>query len=439
MGAAEILIPAITRVGHHFRPGGEKCHESAGIMVLQPRPVAKTHHMMHQGNHLLIVGASARAAAFSAVRAGYRVSAIDAFGDVDLRQVAQVTVAGNYPHDLLALAAEIACDGFIYTGAMENRPELIERLSQVHPLWGNNAQTLRRVRDPFLLADALQEAGLPYLPVRRTPPEGETCRWLSKPVRSAGGSRIDRWPDEIPPEDTELRYLQRFQEGRAVAGVLLADGGRCRLLGVTQQIIGAAWCGASGFQYCGSIGPLPLSQQVGAAWRAVGQCLTRKFGLQGVFGVDAVQAAAELLPVEVNPRYPASAELIEQATGASIVGSHIQACQGRLDVLEPRRQGEHTWGKAILFARQPVRVGPRFPTLAAELDPSDHESSDAGLVLADLPSCGTSIPPGQPIATILATGKSEGDVERQLRSAAKRAYTACEACELIPPSTTHLP
>jgi hypothetical protein len=54
---------------------------------------------------LLVVGFSARAAAGSAVRAGYRASAIDAFADADLVAFCQAVRDPSYPQGLVSLAA----------------------------------------------------------------------------------------------------------------------------------------------------------------------------------------------------------------------------------------------------------------------------------------------------------------------------------------------
>ena len=48
---------------------------------------------MPEPGRILLAGVSTRALAESAVRAGYRVVAVDAFGDADLRAVAEVVAA----------------------------------------------------------------------------------------------------------------------------------------------------------------------------------------------------------------------------------------------------------------------------------------------------------------------------------------------------------
>src|SRR5213592_4147754 len=102
---------------------------------------------------VLLLGASVRAAAFSAQRAGLRPWAIDLFADRDLAAVcpARAVPPGRYPAGLVELAREMPPGPWLFTGALENRPGLIERITRDRPLWGNDAACLRRARDPFAL------------------------------------------------------------------------------------------------------------------------------------------------------------------------------------------------------------------------------------------------------------------------------------------------
>src|SRR5689334_10586671 len=92
------------------------------------------------GNHLLIIGASARAAAFSALRAGLQPCCADLFADADLQAVCPVQrlPAGKYPQGFLELAGSERSGPWMYTGGLENRPGLVRRMAQLRPLWGND-------------------------------------------------------------------------------------------------------------------------------------------------------------------------------------------------------------------------------------------------------------------------------------------------------------
>src|SRR5262249_44541695 len=107
---------------------------------------------------LIIVGASARAAAFSAIRAGLKPWCADLFGDADLRAVCSVTriTVRSYPNGFAEILKKAPDSPWIYTGGLENHPKLIDRLSSIRPLWGNSGGVLRGVRDPVRLCRELQ-------------------------------------------------------------------------------------------------------------------------------------------------------------------------------------------------------------------------------------------------------------------------------------------
>src|SRR5437660_693977 len=88
-------------------------------------------------DHLLIVGASARAAAFSALRAGLEPWCLDQFADADLcaRCPAVLVRPRLYPRGLVALARKAPPGPWLYTGGLENRPRLVRRLTRERPLW----------------------------------------------------------------------------------------------------------------------------------------------------------------------------------------------------------------------------------------------------------------------------------------------------------------
>src|SRR5437867_1794578 len=108
-------------------------------------------------DHLLILGASVRAVAFSALRAGLRPWCVDVFADLDLRArcPAVAVAASRYPNGLVTQAREAPPGPWMYTGGLENRPRLIRRMCRERGLWGNDDVALAKVRDPFAMQYAL--------------------------------------------------------------------------------------------------------------------------------------------------------------------------------------------------------------------------------------------------------------------------------------------
>ena len=99
-------------------------------------------------DNLLIFGASARAAAFSALRAGLNPWCADLFADADLstRCSVQRVSARDYPQAFHKLATSAPAGPWMYTGGLENHRDLVWQLARDRMLWGNNRRELEAVR-----------------------------------------------------------------------------------------------------------------------------------------------------------------------------------------------------------------------------------------------------------------------------------------------------
>src|SRR5207245_11806307 len=129
---------------------------------------------------VLLIGASVRAAAGSALRAGLRPWCVDLFADADLQAACPARrLPGKYPHGFIAAAAAAPAAPWLYTGGLENWPGLIGRLAGQRLLWGNGPDVLRAVRRPEKIAKLLAERGLPC-PAIRVPAwtAPRSRRWL---------------------------------------------------------------------------------------------------------------------------------------------------------------------------------------------------------------------------------------------------------------------
>jgi predicted ATP-grasp superfamily ATP-dependent carboligase len=372
--------------------------------------------------HLLILGSSVRAAAYSARRAGLVPVAADLFADRDLKQIAHAQRVDShiYPAALVHAAARVPDSPWIYTGALENHPDLVAQIARQRPLWGNHAPVLRAVRDPFAVAETLRAAGLCAPAVKRTAtglPHDDS--WLVKPLASAGGTGIVPLGRGHDGADPSLCYFQERIVGPSLGAVFIASrnsaGGdgtiATTLAGVTRQWIGRR---DSPFAYAGSVGPWPLTPRLGARIEQVGRTLAAAFGLVGLFGVDLIVRDGEPWPVEVNPRYTASVEVLELALGRSLLAEHARACNPETN--EPttavaRVPRPRVIGKLVVFAT--ARCG--FPD---SLEPAAAGTAGEPFSvpdLADIPDPGTVFEPGQPVLTLLAAAPTVAACRLELK------------------------
>ena len=121
---------------------------------------------------VLIVGASARAAAESARRAGLVPMAIDLFGDDDLRELCdevRLCPRGDYPAGLPELARELPPAPWLYAGGLESQPGVVAELGAGRELWGKRPRGAAAGARPALARRCRGGAGreLPRIGIRR--------------------------------------------------------------------------------------------------------------------------------------------------------------------------------------------------------------------------------------------------------------------------------
>ena len=353
---------------------------------------------------VLIAGVSTRAAAESAAKAGFAVTAIDAFGDLDQHPAVRSLSLPREPATLFnaQTAADasraVDADAVAYLSPFENHRRAVEALASDRALWGNPPDVLRRARDPFLVAGLLRRRGF-AAPMTRVDVPSEFAsskEWLLKPFNSGGGHGVKTWaPGTLVSPGV---YAQERIGGVPASIVFVAAGGRAVALGVSRQLIGEAAFGASEFRYCGnilaSVSDEVLTDTVVQSMIALAVCVTEQFGLIGLNGIDCIVKDDVPYAIEVNPRWCSSMELVEQHYGISIFGAHAAACgEGVLPDFDLRsaRRDRVAIGKAIVFAVTDCVLG-------------DTRAWLTDATVRDVPQPGERFSSGQPICTIFATG-----------------------------------
>jgi predicted ATP-grasp superfamily ATP-dependent carboligase len=387
---------------------------------------------------LLIIGASVRAAAHAAVRAEHDVVGVDLFGDLDLAAIANVSKisASEYPLGFIAAARKAGPAAWMYTGGLENYPEVVAAISEGRELLGCGPEILKNVRDPKGFRDQCISGSLPIAHRCLESEAPRMGKWVLKRRRSCGGHGIRLYEQAPYPAAGKDHYWEQYITGSPQSAVYLACECGWRPLGVTEQLIGELWTGASGFAYCGSIGPVEVTQAVWDEYRHIGAILSAGFRLRGLFGVDTLLSPEGLPhPIELNPRFTASIEVLERGLPIESVRWHVDACRNdRLPDFDwtPSKSGV-MHGKAILFARRPYEISPQFAEWCA--------GQNDGLrwpLLADLPAAGTRIECDHPVLTYFAQGASRDEVFLELKGRCTNLIESLDRlCSSAPLTTNH--
>ncbi len=369
---------------------------------------------------LLLIGNSVRAAAFSAIRAGFHPFCLDQFGDRDLMQFTsvqkynEISEISDYLNPSLPLP-------WIYTGGIENQLTWLNHFLEQHqnyPLWGNRPSTLEKVRSPKWLSKRLSEWLSEFLTQDRIrypethfsiPENYLKKKYLLKPFKSGGGNNIRFFqPEDIAHVSRatffEDYYLQEYLKGELYSAQFISDARGAKLLGITQQLQGLQELRAKEFQWCGNIGPITVSLSLTQALSKLANRLVQLAQLRGIFGIDFIMHEQNAYLLEVNPRYTGALELIEFAEKINTFSLLQQIFQPNnsstysLDINDPK--ADHRIAKGILYARQDFR----FPSYLEVPIQKQLSLQDVNLcpVLADIPAENDQIGTGYPIMTIFA-------------------------------------
>lgn len=397
----------------------------------------------------MILGASVRALAESAHRAGWDVHAADLFCDLDLQTLSVNAVSvsdahgsdeAGYPWSLLAAAATFPpAAAWCYTGAIENHPDLVDAIASARPLAGNPGNVLRQQRDPSQVAAAAGAAGLNF-PETRLSPSGVPVdgTFLVKPLAGAGGRGIHRWTPEVASdhgrrhagEPRPLHVWQRFEAGLSLSATYCLSQATARLLGLSRQLIGEPWCHAGRFAWCGAVmlgptGASPAYDHLAARLHRLGEVLAERFHAVGLVGVDLVaDATGRLTVIEINPRPTASMELFERSGVCSIAASHMSACGFPASARLPHPTGPTEpapiWAKAVLFVEQATPISqPLIDALLLEASAWTKDDGDWP-ALADIPRPGQILAAGGPAVTLFAAGRTADEVITRLHGRVAR-------------------
>jgi predicted ATP-grasp superfamily ATP-dependent carboligase len=337
----------------------------------------------------LVVAVTGRALAASAARGGHRVIVLDYFADRDCSSqavachpVVSPTAFRFDKRTLLARAAELAaperCAGLVCGSGFEGRTALLRRLAARRKLWGNRPEVVQAMKDPARFFPLLERLGMPFPETRLAPP-AVPAGWLVKQTGGAGGVHVHA-AGTAPVRRGS--YFQRFQPGRALSVLFLANGKRARILGCNRQWTTAGRAEAP-WQFGGAAGGIVLPGRLYSEISAGLDRLVAATGLIGINGLDFLAERGVWWVLEVNPRPPATIELYDPDFPRGLFDWHLRACEGELPDRLPVARAARAL--AVVLAREPWRPTGDF---------------DFPRWCRDIPRPGTRFATGDPVCTV---------------------------------------
>ena len=117
-------------------------------------------------------------------------------------------------------------------------------------------------------------------------------------------------------------------------------------------------------------------------------------GCVGTIGIDFMTGDT-VHAIEVNPRFQATLDTIEMATGFNLFGAHVGACHGTLPSRRPACR--QVAARKILFAEKDMEISRNLVRFSP--------------LIADIPWPGTSFEEGQAVLSVYGWGPGEEAVE----------------------------
>lgn len=386
---------------------------------------------------VLAVGASVRQAAGGLGALGFKPIAADLYGDRDTRLICEGRV---YRLGSLADAAHlrdcVEADSLpvLFAGGLEGALEVANEISA----WGGagcfaDRHQLEALTDPAVLNGILEHIGInrfPFVRVTDVAASGLAGKCVAKDISRSGTAKVFERAADVgsqfdarPPSGV---VVQRWIDGDSVSVVFASDGRKAQWVGGSRQWVASESCNCNRLTWCGSIGGLELEDSQRALATAFADQLVALTGIKGLLGIDFIVDADGIWPVDVNPRIPASLDVV----GERLIGLHLKSfgvqvpdCE-QIDCFE-----EGVRGKAILF--NPYSKSIVFPESITGEFPLEHETSWRESSIADVPPWRAAIPANAPVLTTYAAGETAALVEQQLESQLKllnRIFVQAESC-----------
>jgi len=357
---------------------------------------------------VLVAGFATRHVVWSAHRAGYETYAIDHFCDQDLCWYTKdhriFEEMDELPLMIADLCKEKKIDILVVTSGAE---DLITGVS----VCGSKPECAGKFLDKLEIQKYFNELNIPVPPIA---PDGEYPAMI-KPCRGSGGWRNQivhsaeeeaAW-EELRPEVPYIR--QKPISGTPCSVSCVSNGKEARAVAINEQILRGGE-GEKSYGFSGAITPFSMknkdfhqtvpdagasctfSPELSADMIKTAEKAVSRSGCVGSVGVDFI-INESAWAIEINPRFQATLDTVEMATGCSVFEMHVNACRGVIPDKMPVPKQYAV--RKILFAERNLVARTNLKDLAP--------------LIADIPHVGTEIEEGCAVVSVYGTGATRKD------------------------------
>lgn len=355
---------------------------------------------------LLVIANSGRMLAQAAYKAGYKAIVVDCFADTDTQAFAyqfyQVKSLAIEDIRTLVKSLKHQCNYCVYGSGFEAYQDSLFFLSRHFQLLGNTPQIFAALHNKYDFFQRLQKLRILFPEVffsKKTLRNSykSSPYLLKKAFCSQGGLDIEPVKRFKLERQNKSAYYQAYLKGQAMSALFIANGKHANVLGFNTQWISSLNI-QQPFAFCGIINHANLGcwqRQILKNW--INQ-LTASYELYGLCSLDFVFYKHQCYVLEINPRPPASMQLYD----SMLLNLHIQACTHKL------KNFQNTQKPNNLHTAYQIVYAPRKIVISEGMNwPSNS---------CDLPKARTIIHKGQPICSMIATGKSPTQIRLDLHS-----------------------
>jgi hypothetical protein len=398
--------------------------------------------------NVLVIGVDVVSIAVSAKNAGYKVYAVDYFGDQDLQLVCQDSHsilhqrrgqtcgwlnknfnAEEFLQRARSLLRDNPIEATLLASGLEDHPKILAELNEKAPIIGTHPDIIRWVRDKTKFFKELTRLGIPHpkTSIVEEPIEAKKQAKdigypvIMKPFRGFGGTWVRKAQNSNKLEEAfqeisllgEEILIQEYIPGMPVSASILSSTKEAVVLTVNEQLLGMHEIGQRApYGYCGSIVPLSIDKKTECECEQVAKKTVLHFKLVGSNGVDLViSKGGEPYVMEVNPRFQGTLECVEQVLNLNLVEVHVNAS---VHGVLPKRTKKDLFfcTRLILFAINRSKV-------------SDLRGFKG---ISNIPFQGVIVEEGEPLCSIMAKGENRASSMKKAKRIAESVYE-----KLLPP------